>query len=376
MTRWLVVLLVTVTLVGCASSGRNTTALTEEQFLELSANNARLIELYKNRLRNEENVSTRLKLAKAYLDSNDNESTLFTISPLIKKDLGGSEAFYLQGVAQYNVGRLRQAEKSLQIAINKDDDSAKAINMLGVVYAELGNLSGARTQFNQAREMMYDDLAIKNNLALLDMLEGKYQDAAVRLMPIYLKNPKKADPQLKANLAIILSKMGSFETLRRVYGEQYSDAQLFDIFNDLKASMPVSRVYGPKAINPLMQEPVNIEEGAKQSSAKDPASSKSSTEKVSRNTKTSSVARVDTSPSAPIPSLSKQTVAQTEQEEEGGFFSWLFSKKKPKKIHNFVKLNPYSLTLEGGYNIPIAPLRTLPVTEKTAPEKALAQDER
>ena len=371
MTRLLVVLLVTLTLAGCASSGRNTTALTEEQFLELSANNARLIELYKSRLRNEESVSTRLKLAKAYLEINDNESTLFTISPLIKKDLGGSEAFYLQGVAQYNVGQLRQAEKSLQIAINKDDDSAKAINMLGVVYAELGNLSGARTQFNQAREMMYDDLAIKNNLALLDMLEGKYQDAAVRLMPIYLKNPKKADPQLKANLAIILSKMGSFETLRRVYGEQYSDAQLFDIFNDLKASMPVSRVYGPKAINPLMQEPVNIEESDIQGSAKGPTSNgKSATEKVSRNTKTSSVAKVDSSPSAPMPNLSKQALVQTEQ-EEGGFFSWLFSKKKTKKVHNFVKLNPYSLKLEGGYNIPIAPLRTLPVTGN-----ALAQGER
>ncbi|SBS25889.1 Tetratricopeptide repeat protein [Marinomonas aquimarina] len=252
MKKLLTVLVATTLLAGCASSGgQNSMASNNnERFLELSENNARLIELYKERLRSAEDVTTRLKLAHAYLDAGDNESSLFTLAPLIREGKGGGEAFYLQGLAQYNVGRLRQAETSLQIAINQDAKSAKAVNMLGVVYAELGNLVGARQQFNQAREMMYDDLVIKNNLALVDMLEGKYQDAVVLLMPVYLNNPDQADPQLKANLAILLSKLGSFETLRRIYGERYSDAQLFDIFNDLKSSVPVSRDYQPIAITP------------------------------------------------------------------------------------------------------------------------------
>ena len=369
MVRLFTLLLAISVLVGCASSGGNKSALTEEQFLELSANNARLIELYKNRLREEESLSTRLKLAKVYLDTGDNESTLFTLSPLIKNDTGGSEAFYLQGVAQYNTGMLRQAEKSLQIAINKNGKSTKAINMLGVVYAELGNLNGARTQFNQAREMMYDDLVIKNNLALLDMLEGKYQDAAVRLMPIYLKNPDKADPKLKANLAIILSKMGSFETLRRVYGDQYNDAQLFDIFNDLKASLPVSRVYGPKAINPLLQQPVNLPSDPAKSSATETESKPA--QGRPKATKNSAVAMLDTSSAAAMPNIPKQpTEKSAKQEKKGGFFSWLFGGKAEKKEHNFVNLTPYSLVIKGGYNIPIAPLRALSDTMTT-----LAQEE-
>lgn len=248
MKKKLLTLFIATTLLGgCASSGSNysTSSDNNERFLELSSNSSRLIELYKERLRNNDNVATRLKLAKAYLEAGDNESCLFTLAPLIRNGAEGGEAFYLQGVAQYNIGRLRQAETSLQIAINQDRNSAKTINMLGVVYAELGNLVGARQQFNQAREMMYDDLVIKNNLALVDMLEGKYQDAVVLLMPIYLNNPDQADPQLKANLAILLSKLGSFDTLRRVYGERYSDAELLNIFNDLKSSEPVSRDYQP-----------------------------------------------------------------------------------------------------------------------------------
>lgn len=255
--KLLTLLIATTLLAGCASPGSNysETSNNNERFLELSENSVRLIELYKERLRNEENVAARLKLAKAYLDTGDSESCLFTLSPLVREGKGGSETFYLQGVAQYNIGRLRQAETSLQIAINQDPKSAKAINMLGVAYAELGNLDGARQQFNQAREMMYDDLVIKNNLALVDMLEGNYQDAVVLLMPVYLTNPDQADPQLKANLAILLSKLGSFETLRQIYSERYSDAQLFDIFNDLKGSEPVSRDYQPIAITPQQQKP-------------------------------------------------------------------------------------------------------------------------
>lgn len=358
MLKLITILLGVVLLAGCASNGsKDSMALSEEEFLELSANNARLVELYKERLREQDSPSTRLKLAKVYLDTGDNESCLFTLSSLIKSDAANSEAFYLQGVAQYNLGQLRQAENSLNVAINKDDDSAKAINMLGVVKAELGNLSQARQRFNQAREMMYDDLVIKNNLALLDMLEGKYQDAAVRLMPIYLNNPDHADSKLKANLAIILSKMGSFETLRRVYGDKYTDTQLFDIFNDLKASLPVSRVYGPTAINPTLEAPINLP-NKKEASQRQPKLHDN--EAQARPDK--QVAIIDTVPLAPLPTLKSKVVkAPKKEKESGGFFSWFSSKKKAKKEHNFVPLSPYSLRPNEGFNIPIAQLRSMSI---------------
>ena len=229
---------------GCAvrpSSGFSNSSALNETFLEQAQNYPRLIELYKEQLKDKESSEVRTKLAQIYIDTQDNESALFTLVPVTTQPGASHEAFYLQGVAQYNLGQMQQALNSLKIAINKAPKDAKSINMQGVVQAELGMLEDARRSFNQSRELMYDDITIKNNLALLDMMEGDYQAAATRLMPIYLNSTGKSDPNVKANLAIIVSKLGSFETLRSLYGKEYSDTELFDIFQNLRASQPTQK---------------------------------------------------------------------------------------------------------------------------------------
>lgn len=368
MAKWLTLLLGVVLLIGCASNQEDPgqRALNDEEFLSLSANNTRLIDLYKGRLKEEEDSLTRMKLAKVYLDVGDNESALFTLSSLINSKQATSETFYLQGLGQYNLGQLRQSDQSLQIAINKDGKSAKAINMLGVVKAELGDLTEARKLFDQARVMMYDDLVIKNNLALLDMLEGKYQDAAVKLMPIYLSNPDRADPKLKANLAIILAKMGSFETLRRIYGAKYSDAQLFDIYNDLKASEPASSVYGAPAVKSTMQAPVNLP--TKSSSNASSSTLESTTTSITDSQKV--LAEYD---------KALEAKAKADAIPKRSWFSRLFAQDEPvkaaskaKKTHNFVPLMPYSIAPNSGFNIPIAQLAPISVTPKSTVKTANA----
>lgn len=233
-------------LTGCAA-GQNSNSdfdnsKISETFLEQSDNYPRLIKLYKQQLKQKENSETRLKLAQVYIDTNDNESALFTLVPLVTMAKSSSTVFYLQGVAQYNLGKLPQALHSLEIAVRKSSNDPRAINMLGVAQAELGLIQKARLSFNKARELMYDDVAIKNNLALLDMIEGNFKQAAARLMPIYVNSPSKADAKVKANLAIIVSKLGSFETLKSLYSDKYSDAQLFDLFHSLRASEPATRM--------------------------------------------------------------------------------------------------------------------------------------
>ena len=239
----LLLLLFTVT--GCSlTSERSQTpneagaerALADESFLINSGNYTRLISLYKEQLKSNDQPEIRVKLTKAYLDTQDNESALFTIAPVMTLASVGAEPFYLQGLAQFNLGNIEQAERSLSIAAHKAFDNAKIINLLGAVQAELGKLTQARESFNRARSLLYDDVVIKNNLALVDIMEGKYQDAAARLMPIYRSDPNGADQQLKANLAIAAAKLGSFETLKLLYGHQYSDVELFGIFQGLRAS--------------------------------------------------------------------------------------------------------------------------------------------
>ncbi|WP_417504190.1 tetratricopeptide repeat protein [Marinomonas gallaica] len=227
--------------VGPSSTDLSVDSPASETFLVQSKNYPRLTEYYKNQLKKRDTISTRLKLAQAYIDSNDNESALFTLASVITNSKADGTAFYLQGVAQYKLGKLEQSLRSLEVAVQKSPNDARSINMLGVAQAELGMLKQARESFNHARELMYDDLAVKNNLALLDMLEGDFKQAAARLMPIYINTPSKADPKLRANLAIIVAKLGSFETLKSLYADKYSDAELFDIFQNLRASEPATK---------------------------------------------------------------------------------------------------------------------------------------
>ncbi|MBJ7551484.1 tetratricopeptide repeat protein [Marinomonas ostreistagni] len=219
-----------------------------EAFLEQSKNYPRLIDLYKEQLKQKENADTRLKLAQIYVDTKDFESALFTLMPMIRDADAPASVFYLQGVSLYGVGKLEQAQQSLLIAVKRAPDDAKTVNMLGVVQAEQGDLVDARQSFLSARGLMYDDITVKNNLALLDMIEGDFKQAAARLMPIYIANPAKVDAQVKANLAIIVSKLGSFESLKSIYSGKYSEAELFEIFQNLRASEPATRT-STKAIS-------------------------------------------------------------------------------------------------------------------------------
>lgn len=241
----LFLLLSTLVIAGCSvMSGHSQSpnaagaerALADENFLINSGNYSRLIDLYKQQLKKNDQPETRIKLAKAYLDIQDNESALFTIAPVITQPNASAESFYLQGLAQFNLGKTQLAEHSLEVAVNKEKNNARFINLLGATQAELGRLASARDSFNRARSLLYDDVVIKNNLALVDMMEGNYQDAAARLMPVYRADPEGADDQLKANLAIIAAKLGSFETLKLLYGNQYSDTELFGIFQGLRSS--------------------------------------------------------------------------------------------------------------------------------------------
>lgn len=228
-------------------------ALADENFLINSGNYPKLIALYKDKLKQAESTETRVKLAKAYLDTGDNESALFTIAPVITQPNASAESFYLQGLAQFNLGQASQSQRSLDVATHKAPNNAKYVNLLGAVQAELGQLEQARASFNRARSLLYDDIVIKNNLALVDIMEGNFQAAAARLMPVYRANPKGADEQLKANLAIIAAKLGSFETLKALYGDQYTDKELFGIFHGLRSSTYVSSPAGhSKADNRLL----------------------------------------------------------------------------------------------------------------------------
>ncbi|ENM3882985.1 MULTISPECIES: tetratricopeptide repeat protein [Vibrio] len=206
----------------------------QESLLIKTNNQAGLIELYKTQLQQQENPQIRFKLANAYFNGKDPESSLFTLAPLMtaKSSVARDELFFLQGRAQYQLGRIEQAQRSLLAALQVNPNSAKALNSISIIYAQQGEWRKAREGFNRARELMFDDVTVKNNLALIDILEQDYQSAAARLLPIYLNG--QADDMVTANLALIMAKIGSFEHLRSFYGQQYSDEELYLAYLNLR----------------------------------------------------------------------------------------------------------------------------------------------
>ncbi|HGS4462302.1 TPA: tetratricopeptide repeat protein [Vibrio metschnikovii] len=235
--------LVGLLLSGCVSSSGHqrsnvndtnnaTFAFDQEQVLIKTGNYTALIEFYKQQLQQSDQRETRLKLAQAYLDFQDPESALFILGPLVYPQSKQDTEFYLQGVALYRLNRVNEAQQSLTIAQENAPNNAQTINMLGIIFAQFSQFEQARASFNRARELMYDDITVKNNLALIDILEEDYQSAADRLLPIYHNG--QADDRVIANLAIIMAKSGSFQHLQAFYAHQYSEQEIQQLFITLR----------------------------------------------------------------------------------------------------------------------------------------------
>ena len=84
----------------------------------------------------------------------------------------------------------------------------------------------------KARELLYEDVVISNNLAVMDILEADYQRAITRLEPVY-KNGQ-ADKQVVSNLVLAYAKVGDFVQVKALLGGMYSAEELYHIYTGLK----------------------------------------------------------------------------------------------------------------------------------------------
>lgn len=192
-----------------------------------------LILLYKEQLKVKENKATRVKLADAYLNSGDAESALFIISPIALSIDADVDVLLIQAHSEYELGSFDSALATAERANTISKNNADIENLLGVIYAEREEYFKARKYFNLARTHLYDDLKIKNNLAVLDIIEGQYKQAVQKLLPIHLN--KNADNQLKANLTLAMAKLGNFEYVKSILGSKYDDIEVFEHLSELKS---------------------------------------------------------------------------------------------------------------------------------------------
>ncbi|NQZ92100.1 MAG: tetratricopeptide repeat protein [Moritella sp.] len=216
----------------------------KERILAKTNNYQQLVPLYKQQLISKENDEIRLKLADSYLKSGDPESALFTLQPLtdtVKSNAQGHEyvqVLVLQAYAQYQLGVLDAALNSALAANNIQANDPEIENLLGIIYVSQHDYIEARHFFNLARRHFYDDIKIKNNLAVLDIIEGKYEQSIKRLL--LLQKNGIADKQVTANLLLAMAKLNNFSYVKSVLTPKYSDAEILDMYQvlrDLKPTM-------------------------------------------------------------------------------------------------------------------------------------------
>lgn len=223
---------------GCASTGSVDPKPSNETLLLQTNNYKKLIPLYKERFANSKSAADRLNLAEAYLKSGDPDSALFTLAPLVETANKNAPVFIIKAHSHHELGQLKEALSSAEIANSIEANNPEVENLLGMLYVASGDNIKAREYFNLSREHLYDVAKIKNNLAALDIIEGRYKEAAQLLLPLYANG--NSDPKIKANLLLAMAKLQDYQYLQAQLSSKYSQREIKEMYLALKNSKPVA----------------------------------------------------------------------------------------------------------------------------------------
>ncbi|MCG9582857.1 secretion protein [Vibrio tubiashii] len=202
----------------------------EQMYVEAN-NQEKLIEFYKQELREQESADTRIKLARTYLAIEDPESAIFAISQL-DEESKGFDAYLILAKAHFQLGEIEPSVENVSAALSLNPKSGEAYNLAGVLAAVEGKFELAEQNFIEARKLFYSDDAVKNNLATLYLILGHYKRSYDLLLSVYQANPK--DAKTEANLVIALVKLGDLDQAQQMLEDKYDPKQTQQIINSIR----------------------------------------------------------------------------------------------------------------------------------------------
>ncbi|USD64734.1 hypothetical protein [Vibrio sp. SCSIO 43136] len=263
-----ITIVVILLLAGCAAtskdSGIEEQALkadfeSKEQMFKQTSNHGELIRLYKSELLKNETPELRAKLVEQYIHAKDFESADFQLSTMDSEFLGSAKGLLLRAQVDYYQKKYETAREAVAKAIVLEPKNSSAHNLLGLVLSQQDEFHQARYHFYQARRHYHDDIVIKNNLAVIDLILGDYQGAVSKLESLYAN--ETADEQVKANLAMAYAKLGNYPKVEQMLGNTYSDEQLEMIFVGLRAAQPYGQVGSNAATSIEVEQEFDVEPG-------------------------------------------------------------------------------------------------------------------
>ncbi|MGF1850752.1 tetratricopeptide repeat protein [Vibrio satsumensis] len=191
-----------------------------------------LISYYKAELeQGSEAPEVKEKLAWAYFYKGDIESADFYVQHLQKQGFENPNLYQLEGQVFDAKNDIESAISAYLASIDAGNRTGQIHVLLGVSYTKVGKYDEAQKELNQARLRGYDDVVVKNNIAMIQMANGEYQQAIQTLAPVLKEDP--ANKTVKANLAIALMKTQQIDSAKKLLKGDFSAEEIQNIAAEL-----------------------------------------------------------------------------------------------------------------------------------------------
>src|SRR5438046_7604096 len=172
-----------------------------EAFLA-SGNVAKGAELYKRaNAIDKNNMASNVRLAQVRLATGETDRAMKDLEALSQTDSSQYQADIALIVAHVQRREYDKALSSIDILEKKQPDNPLTRNLRGGVYMAKRDYKLARSSFEKAQELKPSDIASAGSLALIDVQEGKTDDARKRYERMLQKDPK--NEQILLSLADI-----------------------------------------------------------------------------------------------------------------------------------------------------------------------------
>jgi Flp pilus assembly protein TadD len=178
----------------------------------VKANNyAGLVDFYRKQLKRDDSSELKLKLGSAYYNMKNFEAASFHLSKIDDKSIKEKkeliQLFDMRSNIFYEQERYELCMQYINKSLKLNNNDPKLYNLLGLAYSKRGEYMRAKTAFSKARTFGYDDKTVLTNIAMVNMLEGNYNDAIDTLYHIW-RGSGRLSVSLKQNLLMALAKMG------------------------------------------------------------------------------------------------------------------------------------------------------------------------
>ncbi len=231
--RFCLILLSMNVLAGCQSApSPQDQQLGDVTSMEKVKNYDGLISYYKSELeQGSEAPEVKEKLAWAYFHKGDIESADFYVQYLQKEGVENPNLYQLEGQVFDARNDVESAIAAYMESVGAGNTTGQIHVLLGVSYTKVGRFNEAYQELNRARLRGYDDVVVKNNIAMIQMANGEYQQAIETLAPVLKEDP--ANKIVKANLAIALMKTQQIDSAKKLLKGDFSAEEIQSIAAEL-----------------------------------------------------------------------------------------------------------------------------------------------